>query len=52
MHSQAGQSGRTGLSYGGSGYGAGRGSGGGGGSEVQGFGRDGSGRDWGGEEMV
>ena len=51
--SQAGHSGCAGLSYdGGRGSGAGRGSGGGGGSEVQGSDRDGSGTDWGGEEMV
>ena len=39
--SQAGHSGSAGLSYGG-----------GRGREAQGYGRDGSGRDWGGEEMV
>ena len=39
--SQAGHGGSSGLSYGGAR-----------GSEVQSSGRDGSGRDWGGEEMV
>ena len=39
--SQAGHRGSAGLSYGG-----------GRGNEAQGHGRDGSGRDWGGEEMV